>query len=337
VNAWRGNPESASEATSALFAHLTRAHTLGPVPDEPAQDSLWLDYDLASLAENRLGEVVDAERISAAQREDLVQRAAEGRPPPAPRRDLLAPFWIVRRGQRVGTVAVAVPAYGTRTVELASLFIRPEARGQGLAGTVLRTVYDAAVRAGLGGLRLETNWCWQPAVRLYVANRMWVYGWKHELVFVWWPEIPSWRLDLEGDQARLMTIDRDTGRSRLLIEARREGQTLHWQVVDDAAALARSDAAFLAPGTLAVALAVRGWPLIGSADEWSAQRRRGGSDLGGPAELAWKIRVWEALARHSGWQANTPRIPGLDYPSWAGLEREWAEPPDWPPPARART
>lgn len=310
---------------TALLAHLTSTGSLEPVPDDPTQIALWLDHDLASLAENRLGELVVAERLGDDQRADLIQRAAEGRPLTTPRRDLLTPFWIVHRGEHIGTVAVSVPTPGGRTVELASLYVRPDARRRGLASATLRTVYGAAVSAGLAGIRLETNWCWQPAVHLYLANHMWVYGWKRELVFVWWPEVPPWDLDLAGDEACLAILDQGTSRRTPLISARRDGQSLRWQAVDDTATgPAPRDMTWLAPGTLAVALAVRGWPLIGSADEWSAQLRRGGSDLGGPAELAWKIRVWEAWARHSGWRVDTARIPGLDYPSWDEIEREWA-------------
>ena len=66
-----------------------------------------------------------------------------------------------------------------------------------------------------------------------------------------------------------------------------------------------------APGTLATALAVRGWPLIRSEEAWA--RRHNWSDSGEPEGLAYKIEIFEAIDRRHGFTVRTPRIPGLRY------------------------
>jgi hypothetical protein len=101
----------------------------------------------------------------------------------------------------------------------------------------------------------------------------------------------------------------------VLCRARRVEEQLQLEVVEDTEHDARS--------TFAVVLAMHGWPLVRSADHWEAARW---SDLGQPEALAYKISIWEAGDRAHGWVVDTPRIPGLEYPSWAQLEARWAAP-----------
>jgi hypothetical protein len=63
--------------------------------------------------------------------------------------------------------------------------------------------------------------------------------------------------------------------------------------------------------TLALHLAVRGWPLIRSNEHW--KRRWHWSDLGMPEGLACKIALFENEAAECGYDVRTPRIPNLDY------------------------
>lgn len=49
------------------------------------------------------------------------------------------------------------------------------------------------------------------------------------------------------------------------------------------------------------------------------EARHASVDVGRPEGLAVKIQVFEALARHWGWQVSTPRIPRLDYPPLGAL------------------
>ncbi|MGH7554123.1 MAG: hypothetical protein ACREMQ_13970 [Longimicrobiales bacterium] len=72
--------------------------------------------------------------------------------------------------------------------------------------------------------------------------------------------------------------------------------------------------------TLALAITLARWPLIRSEHHWHQART---SDLLHPEALADRIQFWEALAGKYGWRVVTPRIPGLDYPSWTELEEDW--------------
>jgi hypothetical protein len=36
------------------------------------------------------------------------------------------------------------------------------------------------------------------------------------------------------------------------------------------------------------------------------------------------IILWEAWSHAHGWAVDTPRIPGLRYPTWAELQARWA-------------
>jgi hypothetical protein len=141
---------------------------------------------------------------------------------------------------------------------------------------------------------------------------MWVWGWKRSLDFIRRRELPAWSIALDGDIARFLV--QEAGTWRTLIEVRRAGVRLEW--LEPGLRHEREELDFLAPGTFAVALAVRGFPLITSDDAWRAERERGFSDCGGPEGLALKIRRFEAWDRKHGWQTPAPRIPGLDYPDW---------------------
>jgi hypothetical protein len=67
---------------------------------------------------------------------------------------------------------------------------------------------------------------------------------------------------------------------------------------------------FHARSTFAVALAVHGWPLLRAGDDIDDAAVY---DAGGPSVLAYKIGMFEALDRASGFDVRTPRIPGLPY------------------------
>jgi hypothetical protein len=64
--------------------------------------------------------------------------------------------------------------------------------------------------------------------------------------------------------------------------------------------------------TLALACAVRGWPLVRSDGEWARRYRY--ADVGGPEGLACRIASFEAQARADGWRVATPPVPGLPGP-----------------------
>jgi hypothetical protein len=63
-----------------------------------------------------------------------------------------------------------------------------------------------------------------------------------------------------------------------------------------------------------------GWPLARSQKDWDESYY---ADAGPPEALAYKIEIWEAWERKNGWRVETPRIPGLAYPTWDELEARW--------------
>jgi hypothetical protein len=198
-------------------------------------------------------------------------------------------------------------------------------RGRGAGRRALRRIADASGARRLS-LRLETSWTWQRTVRFYLSFGMWVYMWKRDLTLFWAPNLPPFRIAIDERTAR---FEVDLGsRSLALATARREGGAL---VLDEAPDETRKvpgvgEAFWHATSTLCLALALRGWPLVRSPADWE---RCYYADAGAPEALAYKIAIWEAWDRHHGWVVETPRIPGLEYPTWDELtarwEREYAE------------
>jgi len=74
-------------------------------------------------------------------------------------------FFAARDGDQIlGVGALALkPEYG----EVKSMFTAPEARGKGVAATLLRQIEDAARDEGCDWLRLETGDPLDAAIRLY--------------------------------------------------------------------------------------------------------------------------------------------------------------------------
>jgi hypothetical protein len=96
-----------------------------------------------------------------------------------------------------------------------------------------------------------------------------------------------------------------------LLTAARDGDVLIWTESPEMASDQHSDVVrFHARSTLAVALAVHGWPLLRAGEDIHDVA---GHDACGPGVLAYKIAVFEARDRRSGFEVRTPRIPGLPY------------------------
>jgi hypothetical protein len=170
------------------------------------------------------------------------------------------------------------------------------------------------------GLKLDTNWTWQRTVRFYVRAGMWVYMWKRDLTFVSDAETPLPRIEI-GEREASLSVARPKGEV-VLARARRHGDVL--ELDQPARKLERDrgigEAYWLSTSTLSLSLALAGWPLVRSAEEW---QRSCYADAGPPEALARKIGIWEAWDRHHGWRVETPRIPGIAYPTWVELEAKW--------------
>lgn len=236
--------------------------------------------------------------------------------PRAGQRQSEACYWILRDGCRVGTLAIARFCLGD-FVSLHSVYVRPQHRGKGVMADTLHAVRAELEARGLG-MRLETSWTWQRAVRFYLRTGFWLRSWKRNLAFVRPPLAPSPVVTVGDDEATVaVNVD---GCPAVMARARRDGRGLlehggEPELPADLRYLAHD-----ARTTLAIAIALEGWPLIRSKDESERCRT---SDLVHPEALATRIQYWEAWAARHGWRIHTPRISGLDYPNWAELESTW--------------
>jgi GNAT superfamily N-acetyltransferase len=224
-------------------------------------------------------------------------------------------YWLEADGERLGTVALQVWDWGWAGPHLgfASLYLFPERRRQGYAKRLLSALFLVVEQLKLSALRLETTWLWQPAVHLYLNSGFSVANWKHALSLVRWRDQPLPRVRIRQAAMELLSEHGDEP----LITATRNGDQLCWQ---EQPAEAGGDGDANSRGwasTLALWLAVHGWPLIRSEQSWADRLRW--MDAGMPEGLARRIQIWEADARHHGMPVRTPRIPGLSYPSWEEL------------------
>src|SRR4029077_14554239 len=92
--------------------------------------------------------------------------------------------------------------WGGGLVLPSSLYVAPAERRRNLARRALEAVFRAVTAHGAGGIWLDTYWTWQPAVRFYARIGMWVWMWKHNLVFTWQEDLPPYRVEIEGSDAR---------------------------------------------------------------------------------------------------------------------------------------
>jgi hypothetical protein len=214
-------------------------------------------------------------------------------------------------GARVGTLAIDSMFLPRSPVRVSSLYVLPEFRGRGTAARALHATYHAVVAAGADGIRLDTSWCWQAAVRFYLRLGFWLRNWKHSLLFVRSTHLGSYRVDIEGAHARFSLQLNETWTP--WIEADNRATSLGWKEIATSSLADDSvpPVHYFATSTFALHLAVHGWPLIRSPALW--ERRYDWCDSGMPEGLACKIAVFEAVARDRGYDVRTPRIPGLDY------------------------
>ncbi|MGV9268630.1 GNAT family N-acetyltransferase [Kitasatospora sp. NPDC003701] len=266
-------------------------------------------WDLASRAEGELGERVDPDALTPGGERRLRERlGGSGREWPDDglyRRR----YWVLgpdgRDGPPAGTVAVDNWTRGRGQLFVSSLYLRPSARGRGLAAAVLDEVYRAAAAEGLPGYRLEAHWTWQHAVRYYLRRGLWVVSWKHALGLTRMPQLPPYRVREDDGRLLLLVADGRHGWVPLLA-AGREGR---WLRLDETAAYRQSDGWVhdLARPTLALHLALAGRPLVRGPQRWAEAWRW--ADIGEPEGLAYKIEHFEQLAREAGRGVVTPYRP----------------------------
>ena len=307
----RRSPDESARRLADGHLALVAERVLEPLTSDAHDTRRWMDCDLASFVENRHFETLDPTMLTDDLRQAWTSRATrpdERIESPHARAWYVSPFWLLDGGERVGTIALANSLAGTDVVSVWSLYVMPQYRGRGIASRALREC-DAVLGAhGARGLRISTWWSWQAAVRFYLGLGFWVANWKHELTFTWRQDLPSYRILEDRGVARLDIRHADAWQP--LISAGNRGDRLGWHE-EPAGRSSGCPPPRQASGTLAVALAVRGWPLIRSEDAWA--RRHDWSDSGEPEGLAYKIEIFEAIDRGHGFIVRAPRIPGLRY------------------------
>lgn len=284
------------------------------------EERLWLDCELASLAEHRLGDVTDPRALTDARRDDWLARATLEAPWPLCRRDAHErAWWLLEDGARVGTVALSRAVYGIVDARVSSLYVFPTLRCTGVGGRALTRLGATLAAQGLG-YRLDTCWAWQRVVRFYLRAGLWLRMWKHDLTLSGGRGQPTHDIVVERDAVTLFGV---AGSERaLLVRAYTGGDNL---VLEGPSPASFDDTPFArvasyARTTLALALALEGRCLVRSAQDLDDAR---GSDCDAPEGLARRIEVWEAFDRAQGWRVETPRLPGLEYPTWEALEARW--------------
>jgi hypothetical protein len=297
-------------AAGRVHERLGEAAGLRPVVlGEGRRFALW---ELASLAEGALGERVEPDAlIPSAERRLRARLGSIGREYPDDGR-FRRRYWLVGGGGvPVGTVALDTWPKGSGQLGVSSLYVRPSERRAGLAWAALDVVYRATLAEGLRGFRLDAHWTWQDAVRYYLARGLWVVSWKHDLGFARMPGLPRYEVRDEGDRLVLLV---EEGRVLTpLLSARRERSWLRLEEMQAYRRLAADRPGRWVDGyarsTLAVHLAVRGWPLVRSAESWAQAWQW--SDIGEPEGLAYKIDLFEETASSSGWRVDTAyrRVP----------------------------
>jgi len=304
----------------AVHDDLVRAGVLENVALGGPEERAWLDCDLASLAENRIGDLRDPRDLDEAQRAEWQSRVTDERPMSLAQRSKYERcYWIVDGGERVGTMALATDTLGGNRLNLASFYVLPPYRRRGVGRRAMTNLTEALGKHRRG-LRLDTSWCWQRTVRFYMSLGLWVYMWKRELTLCWDRETPPPRIEV-GEQTASLSVAHGKN-DILLLRAHRRGDLLELEKLPDALQKDKGigQASFHAHSTLALALALSGWPLIQSREEWEKSYW---ADAGAPEALAYKITIWEAYDRKHGRIVATPRIAGLDYPTWDEFETRW--------------
>lgn len=295
---------------AAVHEALVSAGTLTPLALGGFDETLWTDCELASFAEHRLGDGTDPRWLDGARRARWLADATLDPVQPPGERASEQGYWLTHEGRRVGTVALGTALSVPKRLDIWSLYVFPSERGAGHAFRALQSIRGALAAEGLG-LRLSTSWTWQHTLRFYLRFGLWVRMWRRDVDLYVDPDMPSPRTTFRENTASLCVALGD--RTVELASATREGERLF--VESRAHPLEASTEPLLwdAASTLAVTLALAGWPLVRSAADCG---QWGASDGVHPEGLARRIVRWEGWYRARGWRVETPRIPGLDYARW---------------------
>lgn len=317
---WCQNWRVQENRTQAVHDSLVESGMLVPVILGGLEERTWLDCDLASLAENRIGEVQDPRTIDETRRARWLARVVDEAPVSLKSRWFERCYWIVYDSERVGCMALTTESLGNSSINLSSFYVFPSYRGRGIGKRAMEDLMAAVASQGLR-LRLSTSWCWQATVKFYLKLGLWVYMWKRDLDLFWDKDTPMPIIEVGAQEASLSVRVEDS--IVTLERARRCGDRLELETPSDDLGKDKrlGGACWHASSTLSLALALAGWPLVRSAAQWQENYYAEG---GPPEALAYKITLWEAWERKHDRIVITPRIPGLEYPTWEEYEAGWA-------------
>jgi hypothetical protein len=300
------------EKIAAIVRTLVDGGVLEPLGEGDEDAQRWTDCELCSFVENRFHQPIEPRTLTPDQRAAWAYRALTVDECLLDPRSssFFAPFWLVDRGVRAGTLALSKVTLDHQFMPVFSLYLFADRRSGGLAYRALRAVYLASVAAGFSGIRISTFWTWQAAVRRYLFRYgMWAWSFKRSIELVWASELPAYTVTV-GEDAAQFAVHLD-GRTVELLTAARDGERLVWnQLPAMELPGVRGIVAFHARSTFAVALAVHGWPLLRAGDDLDDAAA---ADVGGPDVLAYKIAIFDHLDRRSGFDVRAPRIPGVPY------------------------
>ncbi|HRI63917.1 MAG TPA: GNAT family N-acetyltransferase [Polyangium sp.] len=306
-----------------VYDELVKSAVITHIGRDDLDQRAFVDFELASLAEHRLGDSTDPRTIDESRRAEWRARATSRDDVfPLPRKSewYRKCFWLMDEGKRVGTIALAEPM-GMSMARCSSFYLLPEFRGGGLGSKIMKRVLHTLDKHGFK-LRLDTDWTWQRTIRFYRKLGFWVYHWKRQLDLIWMANWPMPRIEVGLTEAHLSVPYGDS--EVTLVRAYRRGDKFELEEpevkwMDDDKV---GDAYFSAVPTLSLELAMHGWPLVRSLEQW---KENYWADSGPPEALAYKITIWEAFARSKQWIVKTPRVAGLEYPTWEEFEAEWAK------------
>lgn len=305
----------------AVHRELLQKQIIAPVASNEAEERAWLDCDLASMAEHHIGDLTDPRSLDQARREHWLSTALgdDNYSEPPHLRAHHTCYWLMHQGERLGSLVLDNKATDIGTLKISSFYLYPPYRGQGKGRRIMLDLMDILAQRELG-LSLDASWTWQRTVRFYIKLGLWIWMWKHDLRMYWSPKTPAPKFDVRERSATISV--QVNNESITLARAKKRGLWLDFELGSEKLQKDRrlGNAYLLSSGTLALSLALAGWPLIRSQNEW---KRCYFADTGAPEGLARRITLWEAWERHKGWIVNTPSIPGLHYPTWDEVTAEW--------------
>lgn len=296
--------QSIDKAAHEVRRALIEAGQVEPLSQLGADRRRWWCFDLASIAELCFEEILDPDNIDQPAWTAWLERMGPDFELPsweriedAPDATLGSRYWLLSKGERVGTVQLSDTPSDWGALYLLCLFVLPHARGRGVASGVLQAAASEMSKRSGAGLRLDTSWLWQKNVRFYLQRGFRVYDWKRSIGFILNPQAPKWTFEVSDEEARFLVSNEP------LWIARRKGDRLE---LEQGKEPEQKDPYALS--TFAVLLALEGWPLV--CDESSWIHRHASADAGHPAGLAEKIGLFEEFATEAGWVIATPEIPG---------------------------